>query len=46
MRATSLQALAAVDAAVDGARERECLARAGHAHVAQPAFLFELFRDR
>ena len=38
-----MQALGAVDAAVDGARERERFAGAGHAHVAEPALLFELF---
>src|SRR2546427_4170818 len=40
----SMQPLTAVNAAVDGPRERKRFAGARHAYVAQPALLFELFR--
>src|SRR5579862_5924691 len=41
-RRRGLQALAAVDAAVNGARQRKRVAGAGHADVAQAALLLDL----
>src|SRR5579859_2040129 len=38
-----MQALGAVNAAINGTREGKRIAGAGHSHVAEPALLFELF---